>query len=132
MASDQEEADTKVFICVQHALETGSSSNHRILYISDLCDTVGTECCKAFPPLHLFTGNDYTSASHGLGKIEAFEIMKESPILMKEEPDMDDFDELSSAVMKLMMNSMMNIRSMMKVTDQLLLMMNRTRLLLIL
>ena len=60
-------------------LETGSSSNHRILKISGFCNKIGSDCCKALPALHAFTGNDYTSAFHGMGKIKAFNIMCESP-----------------------------------------------------
>ena len=113
MASDQEEADTKVFLCIQHAarhfviqqvclrtvdsdigiyalyfqqfltpeilLEIGSSANHRILKISGFCQEIGLDCCQALPALHAFTGNDYTSAFHGIGKIKAFNIMVKSP-----------------------------------------------------
>ena len=33
------------------------------------------ECCGALPTLHAFTGNDYTSAFHGVGKVRAFKTM---------------------------------------------------------
>ena len=59
-------------------LETGSSSKHRILKIARLCEEIGPDCCQALPALHAFTGSDYTSVFHGIGKVKAFKIMADS------------------------------------------------------
>ena len=131
LESNQEEADTKVFLCIKHAssefefeqiclrtvdsdigiyalyfhqflgkkilLETGSSSSHRIIDISALCEEIGPDCCRALPALHAFTGNDYTSAFHGLGKVKAYETMKESPEFIKLFQSMGDHFEFDAS-----------------------------------
>jgi len=111
LSSTQEEADTKVFLCAEHAASLDLSSicistvdtdiaiyamyfNHlidiqifvqigvgdrkRIIDIGDICIELGEDVCMALPGLHCFTGNDYTSAFHGIGKKKAFTIMREN------------------------------------------------------
>ena len=100
LATDQEEADTKVFLAAKHAsqysdgvciktvdsdipiyalyfahkikakifVEMMCCNKRRVLDINDIREELGEELCLALPGLHAFTGNDYTSAFHGLGK----------------------------------------------------------------
>ena len=113
LATDQEEADTKVFLCTKHAslefsttsicilivdsdigiyvlyfqnqfpnirmyIQTGTGIRRRILDIKSMSQELEVDCCRALPALHAFTGNDYTSAFHSVGKVKAFKaIMKD-------------------------------------------------------
>ena len=111
IATNQEEADTKVFLCSKHASQSGSThvcictvdsdipiyalyfqnkiearllvkigvgNRTRVLDIEDISSELGPDMCKALPSLHAFTGNDYTSAFHGIGKKKAYKIVKTS------------------------------------------------------
>ena len=111
LETEQEEADTKVFLCCAHAasaglndvcistvdtdiaiyalyfndkisvriiVQIGVGSRKRLLDIDDITSELGEKCCAALPALHAFTGNDYTSAFHGLGKYKAYKLMKSS------------------------------------------------------
>ena len=44
---------------------------------------LGEEICLALPDLHAFTGNDYTSAFHRMGKVKALNILKGSQEYIK-------------------------------------------------
>ena len=59
-------------------VETGTGARRRILKIDEISKELGVNCCKALPGIHAFTGNDYTSAFHGIGKIKAYKTMVES------------------------------------------------------
>lgn len=118
LATDQEEADTKVFLCIKHAtdhfdchniciltvdsdigiyslffqshfpstrifLRIGAGNKRRILDIKEISLEIGSECCDALPALHAFTGNDYTSAFHGIGKVKAYRQMIKSQDFLK-------------------------------------------------
>ena len=143
LESNQEEADTKVFLCIKHAssnfqfnqiclrtvdsdigiyalyfhqflgkkilLETGSSSSHRIIDISSLCKEIGPDCCRVLPALHAFTGNDYTSAFHGLGKVKAYNIMKESPEFIKLFQSMGEHFEFDASTFNLVEKFVCNL-----------------------
>ena len=113
LATDQEEADTKVFLCVKHAshelgytsvciytvdsdisvyafyfqkffqdtqifIQTGTGIKQRVLDIQSISIELGVDCCDALPALHAFTGNDYTSAFHGIGKVRVYKTMMKS------------------------------------------------------
>ena len=111
LATDQEEADTKVFLCVKQAKPCGYDKicvsavdtdiviyaiyfstivahhyslrsefviRRRILGISNIIQELGEDISSALLALHAFTGNDYTSAFHGIGKKKAFTITRKS------------------------------------------------------
>ena len=108
---DQEEADTKVFLCCKHAetygasavcistvdsdiplyamyfasqieipiyIEIGTNERRRCIDINNIVGKLGVDVCMALPALHSFTGNDYTSAFYGIGKVKAFNILLRS------------------------------------------------------
>ena len=64
-------------------IETGSGENLRTLDISAMASALGESTCKVLPALHAFTGNDYTSAFHGIGKVKALKIIIESSKIRK-------------------------------------------------
>eukprot|EP00794_Sanderia_malayensis_P021369 gene21369-23451_t len=99
--SNQEEADTKTFLCCKHAellghgnicivtvdsdiaiyaiyfadqfksnlyIRIGSKNSTRVLDIKAIYDNIGPSVASSLPALHAFTGCDYTSAFHGIGK----------------------------------------------------------------
>ncbi len=108
LRNHQEEADTKVFLCSQHAVtwhgatsvcihtvdsdiaiyslffskkinvelfvKIGIKDRTRIIAVSDIAVELGEDCCLALPALHAFTGNDYTSAFHGVGNAKALKV----------------------------------------------------------
>ena len=113
LRTNQEEADTKVFLCCQHAAESGYESSciytvdsdiplyalyfadkisidmyvligtknkKRLLNISSIRDIIGDDCALAMPAFHSFTGNDYTSAFHSIGKSKGYKLLKESQL----------------------------------------------------
>lgn len=47
-----------------------------MLDISSMRSEIGEGCCLALPAIHCFTGNDYTSAFHGIGKKKSFQLLK--------------------------------------------------------
>jgi hypothetical protein len=49
----------------------------RVIDVTHVRTAIGDSCCQALPGLHTFTGNDYTSAFHGIGKVKAFKILME-------------------------------------------------------
>ena len=55
-----------------------TGNRKRLLEITDIAKELGRNCCLALPSLHAFTGNDYTSAFHGLGKVKAYKLMRSS------------------------------------------------------
>ena len=59
-------------------VETGSGDNLRTLDIAAISSKLGKSNCKVMPALHAFTGNDYTSAFHGIGKVKALKIIVQS------------------------------------------------------
>ena len=107
--TDQEEADTKVFLCAKHCstpccistvdtdiaiyavyfsqfiqtkmfIEIGVRDRKRILNVENIVINLGEKVSKALPALHCFTGNDYTSAFHGIGKKKALKLIMENEI----------------------------------------------------
>ena len=54
---------TRIFV------STGTGKNGRILDIDSIARGLGVGCYDALPALHALTGNDYTSAFHGIGKV---------------------------------------------------------------
>lgn len=112
LATNQEEADTKVFLCVKHSamvnarsiciatvdtdiaiysiffkpyldvpmfLQIGVGDRKKVVSVSEIYDQVGGDMASALPALHCFTGSDYTSAFHGIGKIKALNLLKKHP-----------------------------------------------------
>lgn len=59
-------------------IQTGTGIKRRILDIQSISLELGIDCCDALPALHAFTGNDYTSAFHGIGKVRAYKAMLKS------------------------------------------------------
>jgi len=58
-------------------MQTGTGIRRRgILNIDSMSQELGVNCCGALPVLHVFTGNDYTSAFHGVEKVRAFKAMR--------------------------------------------------------
>ena len=112
LQTTQEEADTKVFLCCQHAAKSRYQSTciytvdsdiplyalyftdkilidiyvligtkkKRLLNISAVREVIGNGCALSMPVLHCFTGNDYTSAFHSMGKAKGFRLLKESEL----------------------------------------------------
>ena len=108
LENSQEEADTKVFLCAQHAsgeneslciktvdsdigiyslyfhdkiaakqyIEIGVGNYKRILDVGYIASELGLSMCNSLPALHCFTGNDYTSAFYGVGKVKAFNLLR--------------------------------------------------------
>ena len=107
--NNQEEADTKVFLCANHVsaatpviihtvdtdiaiyslyfqwsmnsniyVKIGVKDRKRILDIRSLSEDLGEPICKSLPALHAFTGNDYTSAFHGIGKAKAMALLRKN------------------------------------------------------
>ncbi len=64
--------NTKIFVNI------GTGKNKRVLNIDKMASELGRNCCDALPALHAFSGNDYTSAFHGIGKTKAFKLMNAS------------------------------------------------------
>ena len=58
-------------------VDTGSGENLRTLDITAIAKHLGEDCCKVLPALHAFTGYDYTSAFHGIGKVKAIKLIKD-------------------------------------------------------
>jgi len=56
-------------------MQTGTGIRRRILNIDSMSQELGVNRCGALPALHAFTGNDYTSAFNGVGKVRAFRRM---------------------------------------------------------
>ena len=113
LRNHQEEADTKVFLCVKHAVDshnstsvcihsvdtdisisaiyfsrkinieiyikTGVKERTRVLKITNIALELGEDVCQALPALHSFSGNDYTSSFHGIGKTKALNVLLNSP-----------------------------------------------------
>ncbi|XP_057314196.1 uncharacterized protein LOC130655456 [Hydractinia symbiolongicarpus] len=113
LENHQEEADTKVFLCCNHAsvtgvdnacivtvdsdiviyavhfenkiginiyLQIGSGGRKRILSVTKIRDAVGPAIAEALPAFHAFTGNDFTSAFHGIGKVKPYNLLKANEI----------------------------------------------------
>ena len=57
-------------------IEIGSGKSRRILDVKAIFTNIGSSIAHALPALHAFTGNDYTSAFHAIGKIKAYKILK--------------------------------------------------------
>ena len=107
----QEEADTKIFFCCQHAsvlgfqkatiitvdsdvalyaihfsitldiqlfVQIGTKQKTRILDITAIKENLGEPVSRCLPALHCFTGCDYTSAFHGIGKAKAYKILQKN------------------------------------------------------
>eukprot|EP00794_Sanderia_malayensis_P013592 gene13592-15000_t len=82
--SNQEEADTKTFFAANTLnywdMETyaliGSKNLTRVLDIKAIYDNIGPSVASSLPALHAFTGCDYTSAFHGIGKVKALKVLK--------------------------------------------------------
>ena len=51
----------------------------RVLIVSNIASELGEETCLALPALHGFSGNDYTSSFHGIGKAKASSVLLNSP-----------------------------------------------------
>eukprot|EP00794_Sanderia_malayensis_P014792 gene14792-16327_t len=82
--SNQEEADTKTFFAANTLnywdMETyaliGSKNLTHVLDIKAIYDNIGPSVASSLPALHAFTGCDYTSAFHGIGKVKALKVLK--------------------------------------------------------
>ena len=88
LRSEQEEADTRLLLHVQHAnvrilclafffsidvqiyQRCVSQMNARYVDIGKIAHAIGQDACKALPGLHAFTGCDAVSAFAGIGKVK--------------------------------------------------------------
>ena len=57
-------------------IDIGVGKSKRILDVKAIFSNIGSSIAQALPALHAFTGNDYTSAFHAIGKIKAYKILK--------------------------------------------------------
>lgn len=62
-------------ISLRMFVKIGSGEKKRILDVSQIHEEIGEDVAAALPALHSFTGNDYTSAFHGIGKAKSFKII---------------------------------------------------------
>ena len=109
LCSNQEEADTRMFLHALHAsnaghqrilikssdtdvevlacyfrenitadifLLSGTRSRARVIPVSQVCEQLGVEVCRALPGLHALTGCDTVSSFAGKGKKVALDIVK--------------------------------------------------------
>ena len=109
LCSNQEEADTRMFLHALHAsnaghqqilikssdtdaevlacyfrenitadifLFSGTRSRARVIPVSQVCEQLGVEVCRALPGLHALTGCDTVSSFAGKGKKVALDILK--------------------------------------------------------
>ena len=65
-------------IAAEIFIKIGVKDRRRVINVREIASEMGQECCEALPALHAFTGNDYTSAFHGIGKGKAFKIVNSS------------------------------------------------------
>eukprot|EP00794_Sanderia_malayensis_P017402 gene17402-19145_t len=70
------------FVFKRYTIEFLVKERTRVLGISNIALEIGQECCLALPSLHAFSGNDYTSSFHGIGKAKALKVMQDSPECM--------------------------------------------------
>ena len=66
-------------IDVEIYVKTGVKERTRVLKISNVALELGKDVCQALPALHSFSGNDYTSSFHGIGKVKALNVLLNSP-----------------------------------------------------
>lgn len=59
-------------------VKIGVKERRRVVNVREIASELGRNCCLALPALHAFTGIDYTSAFHGMGKGKAFKLLKSS------------------------------------------------------
>ena len=59
-------------------MKIGTRNNKKLLDITAIRSSHGSLLSSALTSLHAFTGNDYTSAFHGIGKAKAFKILCKS------------------------------------------------------
>ena len=109
LCSNQEEADTRMFLHALHAsnaahqqilikssdtdvevlacyfreyisadifLLSGKRSRARVITVTQVCEQLGVEVCRALPGLHALTGCDTVSSFTGKGKKAALDIVK--------------------------------------------------------
>ena len=109
LCSNQEEADTRMFLHALHAsdmshqqilikssdtdvevlacyfqehisadifLLSGTRSRARVINVTQVCEQLGVEVCRALPGLHALTGCDTVSSFAGKGKKAALDIVK--------------------------------------------------------
>ena len=62
-------------ISVPMYIEIRTSDRRRCIDIRNVVSEIREEVCLALPALHSFTGNDYTSAFYGIGKVKALNIL---------------------------------------------------------
>ena len=62
-------------ISISVHIESGTSNQRRCIDIRNIVSEIREEACLALPALHLFTGNDYTGAFYGTGKVKALNIL---------------------------------------------------------
>eukprot|EP00794_Sanderia_malayensis_P002872 gene2872-3322_t len=58
--------------------EIGTKQKTRILDITAIKENLGEPVSRCLPALHCFTGCDYTSAFHGIGKAKAYKILQKN------------------------------------------------------
>ena len=106
LKTNQEEADTKMFLCAAHVqgsetvcihtvdsdiaiyamyfqerlrsslyIKIGTGSHSRTIDVMEVTRVLGRKICRALPALKIFSGDDYISAFHGLGKVKFFKLM---------------------------------------------------------
>ena len=61
----------------------GVKDRTRILNVNQIAQSLGKKCCLALPAFHAFTGNDYTSAFFGIGKVRSFKLLVNVKKFMK-------------------------------------------------
>ena len=59
-------------------IKIGTSDRWRCVDIRNIVCEIREEVCLALPALHSLTGNDYTSAFSGIGKVKALNILIQS------------------------------------------------------
>lgn len=80
--------DTDIFLILLHYassipiniyLDTGTGKSRRIVNVTELANTMGSEYCTSVLGLYVFTGEDVTSAFKGKGKIGPLKKLQSNP-----------------------------------------------------
>ena len=85
-------------------LESGTQARVRIIDVTKVCDSLGSDTCQALPSLHVLTGCDSVSSFATKGKKKAFDIVqgnqvfRESVEILGERIPMTNFDQLEQFV----------------------------------
>ena len=89
--TDQEEADTRMFLHASHASSLGhqrvaivssdTDSRSRLISVPRLCEKLGPSICRVLRSLHVLTGCDAVSSFAGKGKKRAFEMVRDSQVM---------------------------------------------------